>query len=130
MLLKRRQTMGNCNSNAIRVFYFECNDDEMKRDIVTTFRKEYSDEKITGIWMNSDTDKSMTETCHWVIEMGPKTKYKVKFRDSNQIVQFVKKLGRPFIIEGDLPLDSYRIRFVYHPGLDDTASQDKWLEHT
>jgi hypothetical protein len=109
--------MGNSKS----IHYATC-DEGVKSSILSEFIKIYSDKNITflsfteGNYSKNDKDNSINYKEYEVYLEIPKiynNKSRLIFKNKSQLIEFVEKLGRPFIIMGETLNDRNTIYFVY-----------------
>jgi len=94
------------------IFYEDC-DEGVKSTILTEFKKKYSDKNITGIsyWNNHNYDpKRKNEIC---IDIDDDRYSMIIFKSRSELIKLLEKLGRQFIIMGELSSDHNLIYFVY-----------------
>jgi hypothetical protein len=100
--------MGNSKS-----ICYEDYDEGIKSQILSEFIKIYSDKKITGIpyYYNDTYDIKKNGEIYILLETD---KYKsLVFRNKFELIKFVEKLDRSFIIMGEFSSDYNVIYFVY-----------------
>lgn len=112
-----KHKMGNSKS----IHYATC-DEGVKSSILSEFIKIYSDKNITflsfteGNYSKNDKDNSINYKEYEVYLEIPKiynNKSRLIFKNKSQLIEFVEKLGRPFIIMGETLNDRNTIYFVY-----------------